>query len=158
LRERLAAAAPARIVATASGAHYGARLDLDDLQYARAYSGFQAYQRSKLYNVMWTRELGRRWAGTGVTANCFHPGFVATRYGNESGGLLSWGVRVAKLFAISPQNGARTLLYLATADEVADVTGGYFYKFREMTPSRAAQDDAAARRLWDETARLAGMG
>jgi len=93
-----------------------------------------------------------------VTANCFHPGFVATRYGDRSGGLLSWGVRVAKLFAIPSEKGARTLVYLAASDEVADVTGGYFYKCRQMTPSAAAQDDAAARRLWDETAGLAGIG
>jgi len=158
LRERLVAAGPARVVSTASGAHYGARLDLDDLQFARGYRAFQAYQRSKLYNVMWTREVARRFAGTGVTANCFHPGFVATRYGDRSGGFLSWGVRVAKLFAIPSEKGARTLVYLAASDEVADVTGGYFYKCRQMTPSAAAQDDTAARRLWDETARLAGIG
>jgi NAD(P)-dependent dehydrogenase (short-subunit alcohol dehydrogenase family) len=157
LRERLAAAAPARVVSTASGAHYGARLDLDDLQFANGYRGFQAYQRSKLYNVMWTRELARRLAGTGVTANCFHPGFVATRYGDNAGGMLSWGVRVAKqLFAISSEKGARTLVYLAASPEVADVTGGYFTRCRLKTPSAAAQDDAAARRLWDETARMAG--
>jgi len=159
LRERLIAAAPARVVSTASGAHYGARLDLDDLQFARDYAGFQAYQRSKLYNVMWTRELARRLAGTGVTANCFHPGFVATRYGDHAGGLLAFGVRVAKsLFAISSQKGARTLVYLATSPEVAGVTGGYFTRCREKTPNDAARDDAAGRRLWDETARLAGVG
>jgi NAD(P)-dependent dehydrogenase (short-subunit alcohol dehydrogenase family) len=159
LRERLVAAAPARVVSTASGAHYGAHLDLGDLQYAKGYRAFQAYQRSKLYNVMWTRELARRWAGTGVTANCFHPGFVATRYGDNAGGLLSWGVRVAKtLFAISSEKGAQTLVYLANSPEVADVTGGYFTRCQPKTPSDAARDDAAARRLWDETARLAGTG
>jgi NAD(P)-dependent dehydrogenase (short-subunit alcohol dehydrogenase family) len=157
LRERLVAAAPARIVSTASGAHYGAHLDLDDLQFAKSYAGFQAYQRSKLYNVMWTRELARRLAGTGVTANCFHPGFVATRYGNNSGGLLSWGVRIAKLFAISSEKGAQTLVYLATSPEVAGVTGGYYTRCALKTPSDAGRDDAAARRLWEETARLAGM-
>jgi len=159
LRERLVAAAPARVVSTASGAHYGARLDLDDLQYANGYRGFQAYQRSKLYNVMWTRELARRWAGTGVTVNCFHPGFVATRYGDNAGGLLAFGVRVGKkLVAISPEKGARTLVYLATSPEVAGITGGYFTRCALKTPSETAQNDAAARRLWDETARLAGMG
>jgi NAD(P)-dependent dehydrogenase (short-subunit alcohol dehydrogenase family) len=159
LRERLVAAAPARVVSTASGAHYGGRLDLDDLQFANGYSGVQAYKRSKLYNVMWTRELARRLAGTGVTANCFHPGFVATRYGDNAGGFLSWGVRVAKtLFAISSEKGAQTLVYLASSPEVSEVTGGYFTRCELKTPSEAAQDDAAARRLWDETARLAGMG
>jgi NAD(P)-dependent dehydrogenase (short-subunit alcohol dehydrogenase family) len=159
LRERLIAAAPARIVSTASAAHYGGELDLDDLQFANGYRGFEAYRRSKLYNVLWTRELARRLGGTGVTANCFHPGFVATRYGDHAGGLLSYGVRVAKaLFAISSEKGARTLVYLATSPDVATITGGYFDKCRLKTPSRAAQDDLAAHRLWDETARLAGMG
>ena len=157
LAERLFAAAPARVVSTASAAHYGARLDFDDLQFARGYDGFRAYQRSKLYNVMWTRELARRLAGTGVTANCFHPGFVATRYGDNAGGPLAVMVRIAKLFAISPEKGARTLIYLASSPEVAGMTGGYFTKCRLTTPSREAEDDAAARRLWDETARLAGL-
>jgi hypothetical protein len=94
-----------------------------------------------------------------VTANCFHPGFVATRYGDNAGGLLSWGVRVAKrLFAISSEKGAQTLVYLATAPEVANVTGGYFTRCQPKTPSEAARDDAAARRLWDETARIVGTG
>ncbi len=158
LRERLIAAAPARVVSTASGAHYGARLDLDDLQFAKGYGGLPAYRRSKLYNVMWTRELARRLAGTGVTANCFHPGFVATSFGDRSGGLLSIVVRIAKLFAISSEEGAQTLVYLATSPEVASTTGGYFTRERLKQPSRDAENDAAARRLWEETARLAGIG
>jgi NAD(P)-dependent dehydrogenase (short-subunit alcohol dehydrogenase family) len=157
LRERLFAAAPARVVGTASAAHYGGRLDFDDLQFAKGYDGFRAYQRSKLYNVMWTRELARRWADRGVTVNCFHPGFVATRFGNNAGGPLAVMVRIAKLFAISPEKGARTLIYLATSPEVANVTGGYFDRCRLVRPSRAAEDDRAARRLWDETARIAGI-
>jgi NAD(P)-dependent dehydrogenase (short-subunit alcohol dehydrogenase family) len=157
LAERLFASAPARVVSTASAAHYGAQLDFDDLQFARGYDGFRAYQRSKLYNVMWTRELARRWADRGVTANCFHPGFVATRFGNNAGGPLAIMVRIAKLFAISPEKGARTLVYLATSPDVAGMTGGYFTRCQLTTPSRVAEDDAAARRLWDETARLAGI-
>jgi NAD(P)-dependent dehydrogenase (short-subunit alcohol dehydrogenase family) len=123
---------------------------------AKGYNGVQAYRRSKLYNIMWTRELARRWAGRGVTVNCFHPGFVATRYGDESGGLLSYAVRLAKLFAISPEKGAQTLIYLATSPEVADVSGGYFVKCRLTKPSADAENDAAARRLRDDTVRLAG--
>jgi NAD(P)-dependent dehydrogenase (short-subunit alcohol dehydrogenase family) len=157
LRERLAAAAPARVVNTASTMHRIAWLDLDDLQYARFYNGVFAYARSKLCNVLFTRELARRWAGTGVTVNCFHPGFTRTRFGNQSG--LFWAplVFVAKAFAIPPAWGARTLIHLATAPEVADVTGGYFVRRRLTRPSRAAEDDAMARRLWDETARIAGI-
>jgi retinol dehydrogenase 12 len=158
LSERLFAAAPARVVSTASGAHYGARLDLADLQTEKGYNGVLAYQRSKLYNIMWTRELARRWAGKGVTANCFHPGFVASRYGNNAGGLLAIAVRISKLLAISPEKGARTLIWLATSPEVANVNGGYFAKCRLTAPSHDAENDAATRQLWDVSARIAGMG
>jgi NAD(P)-dependent dehydrogenase (short-subunit alcohol dehydrogenase family) len=157
LQERLFAAAPARVVSTASGAHHGAHMDLDDLQTEKGYNGVLGYQRSKLYNILWTRELSRRWAGKGVTLNCFHPGFVATRYGDNAGGILAYAVRISKLFAISPQKGARTLIYLATSPEVADVSGGYFEKCRLAKPSHDAERDEAARRLWDETVRLAGI-
>lgn len=157
LRERLAASAPARVINTSSDAHEGNRLDFDDLQSARSYSGFRVYGRTKLANILFTRELARRWAGTGVTANVFHPGFVATRFADESGGWLAYGFRIGKLFALSPEKGAETLVYLATSPEVAHASGQYFYKCRPATPTRAAQDDAAAQRLWEESARLAGL-
>jgi NAD(P)-dependent dehydrogenase (short-subunit alcohol dehydrogenase family) len=157
LRGRLEGSAPARVVNTSSDAHKGNRLDFSDLQSATNYSGFKVYGRSKLANILYTRELARRWTGTGVTVNCLHPGFVATRFGDQSGGLLSFGVRVAKNFAISPEKGAQTIIYLASSDEVAGVTGKYFYKCREATPSEEAQDAQAARRLWIETERLAGI-
>src|SRR6202043_1642920 len=89
LRERLLTSAPARIVSTASAAHQGARLDFDDLQLAKSFGSMKAYGRSKLCNVLFTRELARRLHGTGVTANCLHPGFVATRFGDQSGGVIS---------------------------------------------------------------------
>lgn len=158
LAERLFTARPARVVSTASNAHHGARFDTADLQSAKSYKGVRAYNRSKLYNILWTRELARRWAGTGVTVNCFHPGFVASRFGDKAGGLLAYAVRVAKLFAISPEEGARTLVYLATSPEVAQVSGGYFYKCRPEKPSADAESDAAARLVWDETARIAAIG
>ena len=157
LRERLLASAPARVVNTASDAHKRANLDLDDLQSANGYSGFKAYGRSKLANILFTRELARRLAGAGVTANCLHPGFVATRFGDQTGGLLSSVVRAAKIFAISSEEGAETLVYLASAPEVANVSGAYFYKCRPATPTKEAQDDAAAQRLWIESAKLAGL-
>ena len=157
LRERLMASAPARVVNTASNAHRGARLDFEDLDSANGYRGLKVYGRSKLCNILYTRELARRWAGTRVTANCLHPGFVATRFGDESGGALSCVVRIAKTFAISPEQGADTLVYLASSSEVANVSGDYFYKCRRVTPSREARDDDAARRLWSETVRLAAI-
>jgi len=157
LRERLLASAPARVVNTASAAHERARLDFDDLQSTHGYRGFKVYGRSKLCNILYTRELARRWAGTGVTANSLHPGFVATRFADQSGGLFSYVVRVAKLFAISQEKGADTIVYLASSPEVAHVSGAYFYKCHPATPSKEAQDDAAARRLWLESARLGGL-
>lgn len=157
LRDRLLASAPARVVNTSSDAHRRGRLDFDDLQSAKDYSGFSVYGRSKLCNILYTRELARRTAGTGVTANCLHPGFVDTRFGDESGGAFSYVVRVAKMAAISPEKGAETIVYLASSPDVASVSGSYFYQCRPAKPTRAAQDEDAARRLWSESAKLAGL-
>jgi NAD(P)-dependent dehydrogenase (short-subunit alcohol dehydrogenase family) len=157
LRERLLASSPARIVNTASDAHKGRVLDLDDLQSTKGFSAVDAYGRSKLCNILFTRELSRRWERERVTANCLHPGFVATRFGDASGGLLARGIRVAKLFAISPDKGAETIVYLASSPEVAGVSGEYFYKCRPVLPTAEARDDAAAKRLWIESAKLADI-
>jgi NAD(P)-dependent dehydrogenase (short-subunit alcohol dehydrogenase family) len=157
LRERLVASAPARIVSTASAAHQGASLDLVDLQLAKSFGAMQAYGRSKLCNILFTRELARRLHGTGVTANCLHPGFVATRFADESGGLISRFAGLAKLLAISPEQGAETIVYLASSPEIAATTGQYFSKCRPIAGSRAAQDDRTALSLWERSAALAGL-
>jgi NAD(P)-dependent dehydrogenase (short-subunit alcohol dehydrogenase family) len=157
LSGRLLASSPARVVNTASDAHRGSELDFDDLQSAKAYSAMKAYGRSKLSNILFTRELSRRLSGQGVSANCLHPGFVATRFGDGSGGLISSIVRVAKTFAISPEKGAQTIIYLASSPDVGGVSGEYFYKCRPATPSAQARDDESAKRLWMESARLAGI-
>jgi NAD(P)-dependent dehydrogenase (short-subunit alcohol dehydrogenase family) len=157
LRERLLAASPARIVNTASGAHRGNSLDFDDLQMERSYRGLTAYGRSKLANILFTRELARRLAGTGVTANCLHPGFVATGLGQRDAGFFGTMVRLAMVFAGDPERGAATIVHLAASPAVASASGGYYVDGRETKPSRAAQDDAAARRLWEESVRLAHL-
>jgi retinol dehydrogenase 12 len=157
LKDRLQAAGTARVVNTASDAHKGYTLDFDDLQATKSYSAIKAYGRSKLCNILFTRELARRWAGTRVTANCLHPGFVATRFGDSSGGFLSSVVRFAKNFAISPEKGAETIVYLASSPEVSADSGEYFYKCRPATPTAGGRDDAAAGRLWVESAKLAGL-
>jgi NAD(P)-dependent dehydrogenase (short-subunit alcohol dehydrogenase family) len=157
LRERLLASAPARIVSTASAAHQGARLDFDDLQLARSFGPMKAYGRSKLCNILFTRELARRLHGTGVTANCLHPGFVATRFGDQSGGVISRFVGLAKLFAISPEKGAETIVYLASSPAVAETTGEYFYMRQPIAPSPTAQDNRVAALLWERSAALAGL-
>jgi retinol dehydrogenase 12 len=155
LAERLQATPGARVVNTSSDAHKHRRLDFDDLQSTKHYRGFPVYGRSKLCNILFTRELARRWRDTGVTANCLHPGFVATRFGDGSGGFFERVVGVAKHFAISPAKGAETIIHLASSDAVANVSGAYFYKCREAEPTREAQDDESAKRLWDESLRLA---
>lgn len=151
-------AAGTRIVSTASDAHKGAKLDFSDLQSARHYSGFGVYGRSKLCNILFTRELARRLKSTGITANCLHPGFVATRFGDRSGGALSLGIRAAKTFALTPEQGAQTMVYLASSPDVADVNGGYFVKSKPAAPTREAQNDADAKRLWDISTELSGVG
>lgn len=155
----LKAAAPARIVSTSSEGHRFAGLDLDDLQSRRGYKGFVAYCRAKLCNVLFTRELARRLAGTGVTATCFHPGFVASRFGDESTGLGRAAFGLAKsLFAISPEKGAATLVHLAVSHEVEGQSGGYYAKSKPAKASRAGRDDDAARRLWAVSAEMTGVG
>ena len=155
LRSRLKAGS--RVISTASDAHKGAKIDFSDLQSTHSYSGFRAYGRSKLCNILFTRALSKRFVGTGITANCLHPGFVSTRFGDQSGGILSFAVRAAKNFAISPEQGARTIVYLASSPEVANVTGKYFYKCKPDTPTREARNDADAARLWSISAELAGI-
>jgi retinol dehydrogenase 12 len=156
LRESLVAAA-ARIVNTASNAHLRAALDFGDLQTKNGYVPTLAYSRSKLCNVLFTRELARRLAGTGVAANCLHPGFVATNFGQRDAGLFGWGMRLAMLFAARPEPGADTIVHLASSPAIADVSGRYFYNSREIVPSPAAQDDAVAARLWRESEKIAGL-
>jgi NAD(P)-dependent dehydrogenase (short-subunit alcohol dehydrogenase family) len=154
LRERLHAAAPARVVNTASAAHLRATLDFDDLQSSGAYRARVAYGRSKLCNILYTRELARRLAGTGVTANCLHP---ATNFGQRDAGLFGWVLRGAMMFARPPEPAANTIAHLASSPQLADVSGGYFYDSRQIEPSSVAQDDSTAQRLWQESEKIAGF-
>jgi NAD(P)-dependent dehydrogenase (short-subunit alcohol dehydrogenase family) len=158
LRDQLVAGDDARVVNVASDAHSSARrgLDFDDLQSRRHYRGFRVYGKTKLANILFTRELARRWDDTGVTANAVHPGFVASSFGRDGdtgrfGALL---FPLLKPFALSPEQGARTQVYVASAPELAGITGGYWVKFAPATPSAAAQDDAAAARLWEVSEEL----
>jgi NAD(P)-dependent dehydrogenase (short-subunit alcohol dehydrogenase family) len=157
LREPLAAAGAARVINTSSHAHYRAKIDFDDLQSDRNYKAFPVYCFSKLCNILFSRVLARRLAGSGVTVNSLHPGFVKTRFGDESGGGMARMIGWMKLFAISVEKGAETLIYLASSPDVAKASGLYFYKCKPVEPSKLAQDDAMAERLWTETAKLAGI-
>jgi len=146
----------ARIVTVASNAHRGAKLNFNDLQSNRGYIGFPVYSRSKLANILFNRELARR-APQGVTANALHPGFVATRFGDNSGGLMRTVLKVAKpIGAISPEEGAKTIIYLASSPDVAGVTGEYFFECRPTTPTAEARNDADAKQLWEMSEAIAG--
>ena len=154
---KLAAASPARVITVSSDAHTAARLDLDDLQLEHGWQSWRAYANSKLANILFTRELARRLKGSGVTANCAHPGLVRTRFGREAQLPMRVAVTLARPFMSSPQRGARTIVYLATSPQVAGETGGYYVRSRLREPSPAARDDTTARRLWQLSEELTGL-
>jgi NAD(P)-dependent dehydrogenase (short-subunit alcohol dehydrogenase family) len=159
LLDRLKASAPARVVVVASDAHESAKqgLDFEDLQSKRGYRCIKVYGKSKLANIYFARELAHQLNGTGVTSNSLHPGFVRSEFGRggDLGALYGFGIKyLAAPFAISPEKGARTTIYLASSPEVEGVTGKYFYKCKPATPSKVAQDDDAARRLWEVSEQL----
>ncbi len=156
LLDRLKASAPARIVTVASRAHRGQRIDLATIAGRHDWSMTRAYGRSKLCNILFTRELARRLEGTGVVATCLHPGVVATELA-QRGGIVELGWRLLKPFMISPEKGAETSVFLATVPDPAPFNGGYVVGKRLEQPDPAALDDPMARRLWDESARLVGL-
>jgi len=160
LLDRLKATPGARIVSTASDAHRSGRLDFDDLQSEKSYGSFRVYGTSKLCNILFTREVARRLDGSGVTANCLHPGFVGTRFGqNNASNIFTKLLRDAVMsLGISPEEGAKTIIHLASSPDVATISGEYFYKSKVAEPTAAAQNDADARRLWDVSAKIAGLG
>jgi NAD(P)-dependent dehydrogenase (short-subunit alcohol dehydrogenase family) len=141
--------APARIVNVASAAHLRGHIDFDDLQGERNFSGFRAYGQAKLANILFTFELARRLAGTGVTANCLHPGVVSTGFGKNNSGWLKTAVQLFGFLLLSPEQGARTTVYLATSSEVEGTTGKYFAKCKEARSNRESKDPEVARRLWE---------
>jgi len=158
LLDRLKASAPARIVTVSSGAQATGRIDFDDLQGERSYSGERAYNQSKLANVMFTYELARRLAGSGVTATVLHPGVVRTAFGAED--PAPWHrvlLPLARPFMKTPHRGAATAVYLASSPEVEGVTGRYFANRRPRSSSKDSYDTAAAARLWRISEQLVGL-
>ena len=158
LLEALKASAPARVVNVSSEAHRKAALDFDDLLGERRYGGWRQYCRSKLMNLLFTYELASRLEGTGVTVNALHPGWVATGFAGNNGWRGRVWQGIARCFALSPEEGAQTVLYLAAAPEVAGISGRYFIRARAVPSSPASYDEAAAKRLWQvslEWAKLA---
>ena len=157
LRPKLTASAPARVITVSSDAHTAARLDLDDPNLEHGWSSWRSYSNSKLANILFTRELARRLDGTGVTANCLHPGVVRTGFGRDARPLMRVGITIARPFMLSPERGADTIVYLASSPDVAARTGGYYVKRQLREPSAAARDDDLARRLWEVSERLTGL-
>lgn len=157
LLDTLKASAPARIVNVSSMAHQGARLNLEDLQNERSFSGWSAYGQSKLANLYFTYELSRRLEGSGVTANALHPGFVATNFGKSNGGIFRSLFGLFQMAAINPEEGAQTTIYLASAPEVQGVTGQYFDKKKAIRSSDVSYDAVIAKRLWEISEQMTGI-
>jgi NAD(P)-dependent dehydrogenase (short-subunit alcohol dehydrogenase family) len=153
LLDRLEASAPARIITTASDAHRGAQLPFEDLNAEQSYRGFGRYGQTKLANILFTLELARRLEGSGVTANCFHPGLVASGFNRNNGLLMSLAMTVLAPVSRSSEKGSETLVWLATSPQVAQTSGAYFVDERPAMPSPAGQDREAAQRLWDVSER-----
>ncbi|HLX87501.1 MAG TPA: hypothetical protein VKR22_03425, partial [Acidimicrobiales bacterium] len=158
LLARLRASAPSRVVSVSSFGHHFAPLGMrfDDLQTERGYVALEAHSRSKLANVLFTRELARRLQGTGVTANAVHPGAVRSGFGMDGDlrGISGWGNRIIRHVEISARAGARTSLHLATAPELADRSGGYWARSKPGHMSRQARSGRAAERLWQVSEEL----
>jgi len=157
LLDLLKAAGNSRIINIASGAHSSACIDFDDLQCKRAFDGKQAYNQSKLANLMYTYELARRLSGTGITVNAVSPGNVLSNF-SKNNGWISWGKHVlAHILArnlIGPKRAAETILYLAASPEVAGITGKYFFQKKEIESSPASYDRESAKRLWEISDRM----
>lgn len=149
--------APSRIVNVSSVSHYGGTIEFDDLQMKRNYGVMKAYSQSKLALVLFTYELSRRLRGTGVTANCLHPGAVATNIWGSAMGPVSPLGKLTKLFMMSPGKGAETSVYLASSPEVEAVTGKYFDDRREKRSSAVSHDEGLAAKLWETSAKMVGL-
>ena len=150
----LKASAPSRIVNVTSDAHKGARINFDDLQGEKKFSGWQAYGQSKLAMILYTHGLAKKLEGTGVTVNSAHPGVVRTNFAKNNGGLVMLGFRFLGMFFISPESAAKRILYVATSPDLEGVTGKYFTKMHEVKSSQESYDDDSARRLWQISEQL----
>lgn len=153
----LKAAKAARVVNVSSVVHRTTHLDFDDLQSEKHYGGLHAYAKSKLANILFTYELARRLAGSGVTSNCLHPGIVATGFGQNQPGFFKALFAFASPLFVSPATGARTQVFLAASPEVEGVTGHYFVRCKKARSSKYSYDLEVARHLWEVSAELAGL-
>ena len=157
LIDLLKASAPSRLVEVSSIAHYNGHIDFDDLQGEKGYGGWRAYSQAKLAQVLFTYELARRLKGTGVTANCLHPGAVATNIWSRPLGRAGFIMKLLRLFMMGPEGGAKTPIYLASSPDVEGVSGKYFTNKKEKESSKESNDEQVARRLWLVSEELTGL-
>lgn len=157
LLERIKQSAPARIVNVASEAHRFGTINFDDLGGERRYRTLGAYGQSKLANILFTYELARRLAGTGVTVNCLHPGGIASGLWTNNGPVARFVMKAGRLFLKTPEQGAQTTIYLATSPSVEGITGKYFSNCKEKTSNKESYDLGVARRLWDVSTQMTGI-
>ncbi len=159
LRGMIDDAPASRVITVSSGAHsfMGKGMVFDDLQLERGWTPFRAYAQSKLANILFAYELCARLGGTNATSNSLHPGAVRSGFGWGLGGFYDFLLGISQPFLRSPEKGAETILYLATAAEVEGISGGYFYDREPIDSSRASRDASAARRLWDVSAEMVGI-
>ncbi len=144
-----------RIVNVASGAHRGVKLDFTNLEMKTNYNGWIAYKKSKLCNILFTKKLSELTKKNKMTVNCLHPGFVKTQFGKNNSGLANLAIKfLMNFFAISVEEGAETIVFLATDKNIKNITGKYFYQSKIKEPSIFAQCQKDADLLWDISLRI----
>ena len=141
-----------RIINVASGAHRGIDVDFNDLEMSNNYNGWKCYKKSKLCNILFTKKLSELTSINNITVNCLHPGFVKTEFGKNNKGFVSLAIKfLMNFFAITVEEGAKTIIHLANSEDVKDITGKYFYKRKIKQPSQYAENKSSADQLWNKS-------
>ena len=141
-----------RIINVASGAHRGIDIDFNDLEMSNNYNGWKCYKKSKLCNILFTKKLSELTSINNITVNCLHPGFVKTEFGKNNKGVISLAIKLLmNFFAITVEEGAKTIIHLAKSEDVKDITGKYYYKSKIKQPSQYAENKSSADQLWNKS-------
>ena len=141
-----------RIINVASGAHRGIDIDFNDLEMSNNYNGWKCYKKSKLCNILFTKKLSDLTSKNNITVNCLHPGFVKTEFGKNNKGIISLAIKLLmNFFAITVEEGAKTIIHLANSEDVKDITGKYYYKSKIKQPSQYAENKSSADQLWNKS-------
>ena len=141
-----------RIINVASGAHRGIDVDFNDLEMSNNYNGWKCYKISKLCNILFTKKLSELTSINNITVNCLHPGFVKTEFGKNNKGVISLAIKLLmNFFAITVEEGAKTIIHLANSEDVKDITGKYYYKSKIKQPSQYAENKSSADQLWNKS-------